>query len=62
MEFRVSSGGSTALCTLAFDTNLRKIDFAEVTKTVLKSEQYAVTKEREKVCSMQVALYRCPAN
>ena len=31
----MSSGGSTALCSLAFDTNLRKIDFAEVTKTVI---------------------------
>ena len=35
VEFRVSSGGSVALCSLAFDTNLRKIDFAEVTKILV---------------------------
>ena len=30
VEFRVANGGSVALCSLAFDTNLRKIDFAQV--------------------------------
>ena len=35
VEFRVSSGGSVALCSLAFDTNLRKIDFAGVTKILV---------------------------
>ena len=28
--FSVSNGDSTALCSLSFDTNLRKIDYAEV--------------------------------
>merc|ERR1719361_2997462 len=37
VEFRVSSGGSVALCSLAFDTNLRKIDFAEVSCQLLQS-------------------------
>lgn len=30
--FTVSNGDSTALCHLSFDTNLRKIDYAEVPK------------------------------
>ena len=30
ITFTVSEGGTTAICSLLFDTNLRKIDYAEV--------------------------------